>query len=60
MVSMSRFGVLTPLLDFFWYAPAAKSLQCLRARMLVAVLRIIDRKTHDAANFVRKSPEVIT
>jgi hypothetical protein len=33
------------IIDYFQNASTAKPLQCLGARMLVAVLRIVDRKT---------------
>jgi hypothetical protein len=28
--------------------------------MLIAVLRIVDCKTHDAANLIRESPQIIS
>src|SRR3981081_1905432 len=38
----------------------AKALQCLGPRMFIAVLRIVDRKTHDAPNLVRERPQVVS
>jgi hypothetical protein len=28
--------------------------------MLIAVLRVVDRKSHDAANLIRESPQVVS
>jgi len=47
-----RIAVL--IVDHLQDAPAAKTLERLGARMLAAVLRVIDRKAHDAADFIRK------
>ena len=44
------------IVDNLKHATAAKSLQRLGTRMLIAILRVVDRKAHDSANFVRESP----
>src|SRR5216684_2257876 len=49
-------GIAVFIIDHLQHASAAKTLQRLGARMLLAVLRIVDRKTHDAANLVPGKP----
>jgi hypothetical protein len=54
-------AVRTPVLivNHFEYTSAAEPLQGLGTRMLIAVLRIVDRKAHDTTNLVRKCPQIV-
>jgi hypothetical protein len=52
-------GIAVFIIDHFQHTSAAKTFQGLGAGMLVAVLRIVDRIAHDAANLVRKSPQIV-
>lgn len=47
------------IIDHLQYASAAKALESLGTRMLIAVLCIVDRKTHDAANLVWERPQIV-
>jgi hypothetical protein len=47
------------IIDDLQHGSTAKTLQGLGAWMLVAVLGIVDRKTHDPANLIGKGPKVI-
>jgi hypothetical protein len=53
-------GISVFIVDHLQHTSAAETLQCLGARMLIAILRIVDGKTHDTANLVRKSPQVVS
>src|SRR6266478_874426 len=48
------------IIDNLQHASAAKTLQRLGTRVFIAILRIVDRKTHDAANLVRESPQIVS
>src|SRR6267143_4666545 len=48
------------IVDHLQHTSTAKALQCLGTRMFISVLRIVDRKTHDAANLVRERPQVVS
>ena len=43
------------IIDDLQHASATETLQRLGARVFIAVLCIVDRKTHDAANLIRWS-----
>src|SRR6266478_628481 len=51
-------GIAVLIIDHLKNASAAKTLQGLGTRVLIAVLRIVDRKTHDPANLVGERPQV--
>lgn len=53
-------GITIFIIDHFQHASAAKTLQRFGAWMFIAVLGVVDRKTHDAANLVRESPQVVS
>ena len=42
------------IINHFQHSSTTEAFQSLGAGVLVTILRIIDRKTHDAANLVRK------
>src|SRR5882757_7119079 len=48
------------IVDHLQHTSTAKALQCLGTRMFITILRIVDRKTHDAANLVRERPQVVS
>ena len=48
------------IVDHLQHTSTAKALQCLGTRMFISVLRVVDRKTHDAANLVRERPQVVS
>jgi hypothetical protein len=47
------------VVDYLEHAPTTKTLQSLGTRMFLAILCIVDRKTHDATDLVRESPQVV-
>ena len=53
-------GIAVFIIDDLEHTAAAKPLQRLGTRMLIAILRVIDRKAHNSASFVRESPKVVS
>jgi hypothetical protein len=55
----SSISIAIFIIDHFQNATSAKPFQGLGTRMLLAVLCIVDRKTHDATNLVGKGAQVV-
>jgi hypothetical protein len=52
-------GIAIFIIDNLKHATSAEPPQRLGTRMLIAVLRVIDRKAHNSTRFVRESPQLV-